>query len=330
MTPSLQVQATNQPFTPTADGWFQIAPYGVHPHPRGPQLLDQATAQALVNRWQSDGKQDLLIDFDHESRDPAKRTTAAGWVDNLEARAGGFYGHSRWSSEGNAALSNGIYRYVSPVWDTVPVPGKGDQVMQRPVRLLDLALTNQPRIRGIPLSNRDTPSIPNNPPKGMNTIAQLLGLPETATAEQIGAALQDLQAKLKTAQERVTALEAETGQMKDAQVTADIAANRDVIADEDSAKILLNSNRDAALKLFAKQREKLAKPADPAATETLANRDAKAPTTPASTKPLKNRATEQADAVEATRLANRCSFDEAWQLTRRQKPELFAEEAAAS
>ena len=227
----------------------------------------------------------------------------------------------RWSNEGEAALRNGSYRMISPVWEAAADTSRaGGANYVRPTRLVDVALTNQPNLPVPLISNRANNRQPPLPPNIMPNIAKLLGLPEAASADEIAAALQALQAKK-------TALEAEVQALKDVQVESDLAANSDVVKDEDKehAKALLNANRSAALALFASARARLGgkSPRSPAG-ETLANRGATAPKTTAGTAaPVKTLAQQQAEAVEATRLQNRCSFAEAWDQTRRQKPELF-------
>ena len=143
-------------FAPPVDGWIQISPLGNFPHGSGVvQVVDAEAVQALANSYAGD----LLLDFDHESSDPTKRTTAAGWIDAVEARADGLWGHVRWSAAGETALANGEYRFVSPVWDVeelagVTEPGKRKRV--RPVQLLEAGLTNKPNLKTLkPISNRE-------------------------------------------------------------------------------------------------------------------------------------------------------------------------------
>jgi phage I-like protein len=119
------------------------------------------------------------VDFDHLSLDPSARSEAAGWITSLEFRPGtdsgvnyekreitrkteaaqpGLYARIRWTDEGQAAMTGGRYRFVSPVWlreDCVDL-GTDAQGRQRlrPVRLFNLAVTNNPNLQGLaPLSN---------------------------------------------------------------------------------------------------------------------------------------------------------------------------------
>lgn len=82
-------------------------------------MVDAEALQGLVEGF----AEDVLLDFDHESSDPEKRTTAAGWIVEVESREDGLWGRVRWSAVGQQALENGEYRYVSPVWEVVSLGG---------------------------------------------------------------------------------------------------------------------------------------------------------------------------------------------------------------
>ena len=84
------------------DGLYQIAPEGEFVHlPTGfRQILDADACRAIVNdftqRAAQPGFAGVLVDYDHESLDMAKRTEAAGWILALEHRQGaGLWGRIR-------------------------------------------------------------------------------------------------------------------------------------------------------------------------------------------------------------------------------------------
>lgn len=168
-------------FSPPVDGYIQISPLGDFPHSSGVvQVVDAEALQALANSYAGD----LLLDFDHESSDPSKRTTAAGWIDGVEARADGLWGHVRWSSAGEAALANGEYRFVSPVWDVDELGGK----RVRPVRLLEAGLTNKPNLKNLkPISNRQHDAGEEN--NGLGTSAEAATKEKHQTMKLINRAL---------------------------------------------------------------------------------------------------------------------------------------------
>lgn len=305
-----------------ADGWILLAPFGEHPHPDGLQLVDEKVARNLVRRWGDDGSPELPVDFDHRTYTREDDTESAGWIRSLEVRANGLYGQVRWSDAGEAALSGGRYRQLSPTW-TVQTRDSRDHGKTRvvePVKLLNVALTNQPNIKGMPmLSNSQRASAPN--PKTetvMNDVYKALGLKDGASEQEAAKAVADLKAREATLQNRCNELEGELKTVRNAQVEADLKSYADVIEDEESAKTMLLHNREAAVKIFESTRRRLGTP-----SETLTNREP--PKAPGKADPETPLAIRQAEAVEKTRLSNRCTFTEAWDLTRREKPELFIE-----
>jgi len=54
----------------------------------------------------------------------------------------------RWSGSGLTAVTNGEYRFVSPVWFKEDCEDLGGDRM-RPLKLSDAGLTNQPNLRGL-------------------------------------------------------------------------------------------------------------------------------------------------------------------------------------
>lgn len=135
-------------FTVAEDGWVQLAPMGEFPHGSGVvQVVDAEALEVLEMAFEGD----VLLDFDHESGDPEKRTTAAGWIVEVEAREDGLWGRVRWSAAGEQALTGGEYRYVSPVWLVENLGG----ARVRPIRLVEAGLTNKPNLKGLrAISNR--------------------------------------------------------------------------------------------------------------------------------------------------------------------------------
>jgi len=304
------------------DGWTLLAPHGDHPHPDGLQRVNADAVSRMLAAWDADGRPEIPIDFDHRTYTRTDDTESAGWIQALEARANGLYGRVRWTDAGEAALQGGRYRQLSPTWlvRTADSMDHGATRVVAPVKLLNVALTNQPNIQGLPmLSNSQRASAPN--PKTetvMNDVYKALGLKDGATEQEAAKAVADLKAREATLQNRCNELEGELKTVRNAQVEADLKSYADVIEDEESAKTMLLHNREAAVKIFESTRRRLGTP-----SETLSNRQP--PKAPGKADPETPLAIRQAEAVEKTRLANRCTFTEAWNLTRREKPELFIE-----
>lgn len=249
----------NPNFQPTADGWIHIAPHGTFPHPTGAlQVIDSDACDAILRTFQEEARQPnfpgLLVDFDHFSHDPAKPTTAAGWITALDHRADGLHAQVRWSDLGHEALTGGRYRLASPVWNradcdqwTSSVDGR-DVVHLRPRRLDRLALTNDPNLPGLaPLTNRAPFENLSEPqPNSMNLrneILQQLRLPGAATDAEIVDALRLQLGEVETLRNRCQRL-------AEAQVESDLERHADVITNRDVVRAQLLANRDATLELL--------------------------------------------------------------------------------
>jgi len=239
------------------DGLVQLAPLGEFPgvidRAHGDpdpivQIVDAEAVAAMVRRFAESAQQGvgMLVDFDHESLQPDGSTRAAGWIQEMQAREDGLYARIRWSAAGLAAVQGGDYLYLSPVFPETGAEELGrDAAGHRRLRLREIsraAVTNDPGLRGIrAVANRATPQTPD--PKGpqMIKLAKLLNLPDTATEDDLAAALQG---KL----DRLAELETKAA---DAQADADLAPYEGQIADRAAVKAAIVANRDSGLKLLA-------------------------------------------------------------------------------
>ncbi len=148
-------------FAMAADGWAQVCPLGEFGHAGAgvTQVVDAEACAAMAadfaGRTAEPNYPGALVDFDHFSMDAGKPSEAAGWVSALEARPDGLWARVRWTDAGLAAVTGGRYRLVSPVF---PEPSACEDLgggRIRPRRLVSVALTNEPNIRGgKPIANR--------------------------------------------------------------------------------------------------------------------------------------------------------------------------------
>lgn len=314
-------------FTVAGDGWIQLSPVGEFAHGSGVvQVVDAGALRGLVEGF----AEDVLLDFDHESSDPNKRTTAAGWIVEVESREDGLWGRVRWSAVGQQALENGEYRYVSPVWEVMSLGG--DRV--RPVRLLEAGLTNKPNLKGMrAIANRGETfgaGAPETKKKEMmKLINRALDLTPEASEEAAVAKVEALKsdaAKATELKNRVEALTQERDALLGAQVEADLEKYKNRLSAESLPKWkdALLANRAETLVLL----EGIPSPIAYAKTkQPLTNR--KPEGSPqgwphgggGDTRTLRNRAVQEFQA------ANKCDFEAAWNAVRAAKPELFKEEA---
>ncbi|MCU0974531.1 MAG: hypothetical protein MUF80_11350, partial [Burkholderiales bacterium] len=151
----------------------------------------------------------------------------------------------------------------------------------------------------------------------MTQVNSILGLKpdasEDAAVAEIGA--------IKNRAGLYDALKTSHEALLDSLAESDLTAHGITDAEERKAvKPMLISNRASALALLAKS--KAAAPAVKAAAPAIHNR-AKTPD-PVADKPQAADADGQKAFVESLRVKNRCTFREAWNLARSEKPELFA------
>lgn len=289
----------NRAFEVPSDGWYQIVPLGTWPvldtlggtSKEIQQVIDARSIKALAEGFSGE----LLIDYEHFAHNPDKETRAAGWITGVQERQDGLYAQIRWSTQGEADVKGGAYRFISPEFDQVsPMPGNpvGSLPLMRPVRLSGAALTNKPNLTTLrPLSNRSADGSGQNTTTNTKTmdykalILKVLGLPATATDQEIQAAADKLGDT--SAPEMAQEVEAMNRDLKTAR---EALADRDLegvaLDDETKATVreALVANRAKGLKIVEALRKtqqpepqaalfNRAKAQPPKASESLAARD---------------------------------------------------------
>ena len=337
-------RASDGTFKLPDDGWYHIARKGefLNPEAGVTQVVDSIAIEKMVNRFQQDKAKPnfagLLVDYDHFSYDNEKSSDAAGWIMDLKNRAEGLFGQIKWTPTGEAAVKNGNFRFISPVWLPNQLEKVGDK-RYRPLRLDTAGLTNAPNIRGMaPLSNRAgsgdlADKQTTTPTNTMKTIAAKLGLSAEASEDAILVEVTKLvnrateaETALAPLKNRITTLEADNKGLLDGQVEADLEkySNRFKPATREKLKAQLLANRAATIDLL-ESLEEINPAGDTTGKAPLTNR---AKATPPGTKgaPAKNE-----EQVRVTALTNRAralqtggrSFDDAWNMA-------VQEEAAAA
>lgn len=308
-------------FQPPVDGWFQLAPVGEFAHSDSGllQVLDRTAITSMVNSFRGEA----LLDFDHFSYDPDKKSEAAGWITALESRDSGLWGRIRWTDIGEESVCNGRYRYLSPVWMRTDVEDLGTNRV-RPLRLDSAGLTNQPNLRGLaPLTNRAAGANPNTkqtPTPKMKSIATRLGLSPDSDEAAIVSEIDKLVERADSAEKQLRKLTKERDDLKNrAEFLTDFQAESDLdqhgIVDEAarrSWKSLILANRETALAALGSLR--------------LGDRRERAPITNRQTaklpQPGASRLHPEDDPLTAKKIANRaqeiqrterCGYGAAWQ-----------------
>lgn len=320
-------------FSPAADGWIHLVARGEHPwtSPDGTvrllQVIDGPALASMLRHFENqDQSGRLLIDYDHESHDSTKRTAAAGWIEKLEVREDGLWGLPRWSAQGLRDVEGGAYRFISPVFELAHCeelpPASPGTPRLRPKILADAALTNRPNMKTLhPITNRSASETPDQPTTNNTEIMdykkellRLLNLPDTATDEAIAAAIEAVMAERADEESKAQKLEDEL-------INRDLDHHNIRGGNREVWRQILKSNRQNGLSALE------------GAGHTLTNRPTLATVTPLH-KPgttqapglithSASRNPRQLELVRNIQNTRNCSFQQAWDSARAERPDLF-------
>jgi len=204
------------------------------------QRCSRAAFEAMVANWKADGERDILVDVDHASATGGS-TEAAAWAKNLRVEDDGLCADFELTPRGRELVEGKCYRFVSPGW-TLADDGT-------PIALCSVALTNRPNLPVKPVVNADDaggrdPDDPTTATKGtemdLKKIAAALGLPETATEDDVIAAI----ASMKDAQAQA-AEEAANAKAEEFAANA-VKAGKIAESAKDAVKAAYRSNPEVA------------------------------------------------------------------------------------
>lgn len=180
-------------FVLSADGTIpneiQLLPFGQVKTEKGTLLADQMAIKEIIKVFNT-RVNDLVIDYEHQTL-TGEEAPAAGWIKELiDKGQDGLWAKVEWTPRGEEYIKNKEYRYLSPV----VMIRKSDG---RAIRLHSAALTNTPAIDGMnPIANSIGAFAPESEESVimdlLKKLAALLGLAETATEEEIIAAISKL------------------------------------------------------------------------------------------------------------------------------------------
>lgn len=172
---------------------IQVIPYGEKiKTPKGEFTMDEESAAAVMGAFAAQ-KNQMVIDYEHQTLS-GMEAPAAGWITKLINKGkDGIWAAVEWTEKARRYLLNKEYKYVSPVFSKRISDN-------RVLRLINVALTNQPNIDGmVPLVNRA--GYFDNEKKEDNTmfkeLLKLLGLAEAATEQDAIAAINKLKEPVK-------------------------------------------------------------------------------------------------------------------------------------
>jgi phage I-like protein len=194
--------------------WFHLVPIGTFPIARKEgdkvkiyqQVVDGVACDRIVgafaNRRTVNPAYQMLVGFEHFAHQENGSSAAAAWVNEVEKRADGVWARGEWTPDGEAAIKNKKYRYLSPVWFPRQTEKIGENRV-RPIEVNDAGLTNMPNMGDAlkPFWNRADPwfatfhgreatSENKNPSHMKDRLILICGLAATATDDQLVAAVE--------------------------------------------------------------------------------------------------------------------------------------------
>lgn len=180
--------------------WIQAMPIGEWTHPQhGKISITPERVLAFANNVNNGVRgSDLDIDYDHKD----KTNEAAGWVKQAEARLdnenpkmNGLWLLVEWTKKAAEAIKSKAYRYFSPEFsEEYTNPSNGNSYKDV---LFGGGITNRPFLKGIqPLNLSEFYNEKNGEtgmtPEQLSALAVKLGLPATATVEEVLEAINKL------------------------------------------------------------------------------------------------------------------------------------------
>lgn len=200
---------------------IKILPLGRVHSQKGDFTVDDESVE-LIQKQFKDRKLDLVIDYEHQTLADVQ-APAGGWIKDIYKGDDALIAKVEWTPKATEYLKNKEYRYLSPV----VMVRKRDQ---KATALHSVALTNTPAIDGMfPVVNSLT--IEDYSEGGttmdLKEIAKALGLPETATEEEVKKAVEEAGKAAQKIKEMEGKGEGSTGEGADA--SAEVVANSTIL-----------------------------------------------------------------------------------------------------
>ena len=164
---------------------IKILPLGRVHSQKGDFNVDEESFE-LIRKQFKDRKLDLVIDYEHQKLSDVQ-APAGGWIKELYKGEDAIIAKVEWTAKAAEYLKNKEYRYLSPV----VLVRKRDQ---KATAIHSVALTNTPAIDGMfaLVNSLDIEDISEGGNiMDLKELAKALGLPETATEEEIKKAVED-------------------------------------------------------------------------------------------------------------------------------------------
>ena len=176
---------------------IQLLPAGEYVAGRDGRRWTKRSAEAIAQK-SNEYLPQHIIDENHATDLKAPRGESApamGWFTNVRAEEdGSIWADAVWTSRGKTAFKNQEYRYISPVFEC---DASGEII-----KIMRAALTNSPNLELQNLNSTQTAPADNPAKENVmkKEICAALGLPETATDNEVLAAITALKTQANSAQ----------------------------------------------------------------------------------------------------------------------------------
>lgn len=164
---------------------IKLLPFGRVHSQKGDFNVDDESFE-LIRKQFKDRRLDLVIDYEHQTLADVQ-APAGGWIKDLYKGPDAIIAKVEWTAKAAEYLKNREYRYLSPV---VMVRERD----QKAIAVHSAALTNTPAIDGMfaLVNSLDVEDMSEGGKiMDLKELAKALGLPETATEEEIRKAVGD-------------------------------------------------------------------------------------------------------------------------------------------
>ncbi|PIE13819.1 MAG: hypothetical protein CSA70_03640 [Rhodobacterales bacterium] len=178
---------------PTAPEWVQIFPAGPELATVDGRKFKMTDAQAFVDAQTCTAASPILVDYDHLSSfmpEDNGDSTAAGWIEGLEVRNGEVWAKVSWTVRAAEQIAGREWRFVSPEF---LVSKRTKEI----TKLSALSLVNRPAFEMTALARSKITT--DGDTEMLKEIAKALGLSETASEQDVLAAIVAKNTELETA-----------------------------------------------------------------------------------------------------------------------------------
>lgn len=164
--------------------WVQLTPTGPELEGRDGRKWKLTNPQTVVDAFVSNGA-DLPLDYEHSTQikgGEGEPAPAVGWIKELSVRMAQIWARVEWTSEGEWAVSEKQYRYLSPAFAF-------DKKTGEVIAMVSAGLTNQPNFEMAALNRRQNREESETMDKA---VLEALGLAQNATAADVVVAINKL------------------------------------------------------------------------------------------------------------------------------------------